>query len=1494
MFLFLLIVSVNTHSFSQKNKHFSTDHDVFINQIDSVFSSRKSKYYKDKAEKLLPGFKDIWNNNAIILKIKDKIIENSNLMLDNKMSIFPYFYDYFLLTLKIAQTNHSQNSFLIWQSSLKKLIEGEKKKVFLQHLKKINNLFDENILYKTNLLVWKTSNKNFKFKYDSVLKIKFNTTNLICKSGRGKDSIINTRGIFFPLSDKWIGNKGKALYDGDAFHKSKIYVVINDYKISLKQSRYYADSVLYYNENLFSNPLLGRFENKVYSSKNDRRFPVFEAYDKKVTIKSVFPDISYSGGFSMQGNKIIGFSTNDVTAKIILFKNNREKAIFKSRTFIISSDKISSSKASAILYLDNNNDSIFHPCLFMKYNNINKEISLLRYGKGLSSGPFYDSYHNLEIFCESMFWKINEPEINMKMKIGLSRESKADFESVNSFYKNKYYSLQGLDALNPLVTIKNFAKGANFEYFYLQELVDYMNKPKAQVEALVVRLANLGFLIYDSADKKFIVKDKLYHYIDSENGKVDYDVISFKSVVKNQSNAVLNLKNNNLKIMGVSVVSLSDVQNVYIFPENSEISVNKDLNFVFTGRVHAGLFDFYANECSFEYDSFRLSLPTVDSLKFSVHRRKKDKNGFSPFVKVKSVISDINGELLIDRADNKSGLKSLPQYPVFIANKNSYVYFDSKSIENGVYKKDKFYYEIFPFAMDSLLTFTTDGLSFDGSLFSAGIFPPINTPLKVQDDYSLGIETTTPKSGLPIYDSLGVYFNEISLSNKGFKGNGKINFLSSYAIADTINFYPDSLIAIADTFKIKEFVEKPLEFPEASAQNVFIKWQPQKDIMCIENNKKPFKLFKDKTDFSGKLLLTSSKLKGSGKLTFKDVEFYSNQYKFKHLSFESDTTDFNINAFDKSGMVFKSHVYKTNIDFETNTGVFQTGVNDMKIDFSVNKFYAFMNKFIWHIDKDEIELFNDFAIKNNQLNTLSKRELIDVDFKDFGFLSYAPDKDSLRFYSSNAVYNFKDNIIEANDVKYIRVADAAVFPENNKVVINKTGDIKTLSNASLIANVKNKYFQIDDAEINISSRKKYSAKGYYNYFCEEQPGLIQKIYFNDINVDAENNTYALSKISDSTEFSLNPHFQFYGNVILNAKNKYLNFDGYFKLNDKCNYSENSWVKFNSDINPENIYFPLDSVAKNNKNYDVYAGLFFSKKYKNIYPAILNKPYSPDDIKIFSSCGSIRFNKKNNSYEIADKDRLKFNRQSGNYLSIDQKKCILKGEGNINLCDKKGIVNIKTLGSFNHYIIPDSTDFDLSLFIDFPFSDKAMDIIYDSLKIANLKGVNLSDKFYVNNLSKIVDANTLSQMKTEVSLYGAYKKVPAALQKSFVISKAKFVWNKILKSYISYGQVGITIFNGKQINKYVDAIIEIAPKSRGNMITIYLSLNKRQWVMFSYYNNLMQAVSSNINFNNVLIGIKPNKRVFKDKESGNEYEYIISTTRKKNNFIRKINAVYNKN
>ena len=154
------------------------------------------------------------------------------------------------------------------------------------------------------------------------------------------------------------------------------------------------------------------------------------------------------------------------------------------------------------------------------------------------------------------------------------------------------------------------------------------------------------------------------------------------------------------------------------------------------------------------------------------------------------MVSDLGGDLYIDDPNNKSGLKNFPKYPIFSSTKDAYVYYDDPSIFNGVYDRDKFYFYLYPFTIDSLDNFKTELLQFEGYLASAGIFPDIEDTLRVQRDYSLGFETTTPESGFDTYGGKGTYFADVRLSNEGLRGKGLSEIPHFHLLVGRLPFFP--------------------------------------------------------------------------------------------------------------------------------------------------------------------------------------------------------------------------------------------------------------------------------------------------------------------------------------------------------------------------------------------------------------------------------------------------------------------------------------------------------------------------------------------------------------------------------------------------------------------------------------------------------------------------------------------------------------------------------
>ncbi|MCD4735523.1 MAG: hypothetical protein K8R53_05735, partial [Bacteroidales bacterium] len=856
-----------------------------------------------------------------------------------------------------------------------------------------------------------------------------------------------------------------------------------------------------------------------------------------------------------------------------------------------------------------------------------------------------------------------------------------------------------------------------------------------QIIPLLVTLSNRGFLIYNTYERTASIQDRLYEYISASNRKIDYDVIQFNSETYAFQNASLELDSFGLRLYGVPFVFLSDSQNVFIYPNNEELILKKNRDFVFSGRVHAGLFDFYARNCYFSYDQFKLDMPAIDSMSFKVPSFETDEYGRRSLVRVKNVIADLSGELLIDEPNNKSGLKDYPQYPIFTSNKESYVYYDKPSIFNSVYSRERFYFYVYPFSIDSLDNFRTDVLNFQGYLASADIFPDIEESLKIQPDYSLGFVTSTPPAGYEAYKGKGIYYSRINLSNHGLRGDGSLEYLTSTSWSNDFIFFPDSCLAIAQNFMIREQID-PVEYPAVKGIEVKEHWMPYENRMILRHTDFPFAMYNQQSQLYGLLVLTPQELYGGGEMVFEDALMNAKMYSFKQHEFMSDTADFTLKTLDKLKVAFSTHNYRSHIDFEERKGEFVSNGGISVAKFPSNQYICLIDEFDWFMDEYEIAMGSEeTAVEMAAYDNLTLRELVDVELKGSEFISVHPDQDSLSFIATTAKFNLKDNIIRAQDVKYIRVADAAIFPIDKKVDIRKAAKLKTFEEADILANTVTKFHHIYDATVDIYSKNDYWAIGNIDYI--DETGYKQKIKLSKVSVDEILQTTARGHISDSLGFTLSNDFDFAGNLRLKASREFLTFDGGFRIRHTCSPGKRSWVKFVTDIDPNDILIAIEDTVYNTDGDQLMAALMFSNESSRFYSGFLNQKRKKTDQEVVIAEGYLKFDKIAEDYVIAPREKLKRNSIMGNQISLDRRQCILRCEGQIDLGPDFVWVSLESYGNVDHYIIPDSTKFDVVLAIDFPFEDKALELMTDNIMGKNLDGVDVTRPVYLKALTDIL-------------------------------------------------------------------------------------------------------------------------------------------------------------
>lgn len=1447
-------------------KSFSEDPVKFIQEMQSFFESYERKEGKDFIEDFNEKY---WLTGKITEDMKQAMYKNTNLMLKKKFRPAPEYYSYINTMKAIADKGVNGATFLDWQGCFISLGNGKAGKPFSDFIQMSENLFQSGRFFKTANGEWWTEGGTWKFACDSVAALKFTNVTLKGLSRNDSTKITGTTGMYYLNTGVYKGSGGRITWERAGLKPGETYADLKNYSIVVKSFFFTADSSTFYDSKYFKGkPLLGKVSEKLVPDAQQKTasYPRFESYSSRYQIKSMYPNVDYEGGFSQVGGRFVASGSKANPAFFVFKRNGKNFLIVTSTGFSINEGKVASQNASVKFMLDA--DSIGHPSVDFTYF-INQEhpdssrVVIYRSNEGASQAPFYNSFHKVDMYIQQISWPVNEQQIQI-VSIPGSVQANAEFPSANYYRQYLYDRLQGIEPVHPLIKIRNFMRDQNggVKTFTAVDLARYWKIGVEQLRPMIMDLANQGFLVYDPATDMITYKDKIDTYIAARAGKMDYDNIMFQSNVKpGTPNAKLNLLNYDLTIFGVKEIVLSDSQNVTVFPSKDMIILKKDRNFTFEGSILAGRFDYYGKLFSFDYSTFSLSLNNVDSVRIWVDTPQRDpqdpKGGFVQ-MKVKSVIENLNGKLEIDDPSNKSGVwsKKYPKYPVFTSSKPAFVYYDKPGIQKGVYNRDRFYFKLDPFTIDSLDNFGNRSLRFAGVFQSSGIFPEIRDSIHLMPDYSLGFTRYAPPGGYPLYGGKAKFTNQMRLSNQGLRGDGQIDYITSTSISKDFIFFPDSCNGTAQTFDMKEQkIQGKTEYPQVSAQKVYIHWMPKKDYMNATNRDSAFSVYGGKADFTGTLTLSPKSLSGNGVLNFSKASLASKQMVLKHHTADADTSDFSLQSLALAGLAFSSTNVNAHVDFEKREGDFKANGRGSIVSFPVNQYICYMENFKWFMDKAEIELGGKSKTKTAD----------NIDLEGPEFISTHPKQDSLRFRSPRAKFDLQNNIISAKEVKEILVADAKIIPDSGNVTIFREARMQTLENSVILANTITQYHRLFNCDINIYSRHDYLAKGDYAYVDELKREQI--IHFEKISPDTSNQTYAEGAIADSSKFYLSPAFDYRGKVVLAANNQFLVFDGYTSLMHDCALGK-SRLKFKGEINPGEIYIPVVSEPVTDKDEPICSGLMstLSPDSAGVYGTFLSPRKARTDITVVTADGFLFFDKTSREYRISNREKLVERSLPGNYVSFSTKTCSVYGEGKMALGANLGKVYINPVGNATHNTVTKGSSFDLVLGIDFFISDKLMDYLVEDIKAStSLAGTDPSRETFKKALSEMLGKDKADKLITQLSVYGEYKKFPDELKYTMFFTDVKMRWNQRTKSYVSEGKLGLGSIGKEQINKYITGNILLKRSKAGDKLTIYLELDNGKWYTFAYNTSVMLCYSSNEKFMTTLKEMKDD-----DKSAPDDY------------------------
>jgi len=1508
-YLFTFICfTLSFHSTEAQSVKFTAD-TVYIREMADFI--QKSK--KPEVAEIFTQFSNIWNTGPLTLRQKSSIITVSNNLIKKRARIFPHFINYMKFVISIINSERQASQFTAWHKIFE---EYTVNKSF--NTSKLNKLFESLILltdsgafFESRAVLWKHNADNYRLEFDvnDEVKIRFDKTDLICFSKRDSSIVYGTSGYYYPIRNLWVGQNGTVLWDRAGFSKDSVFAKLNNYRINFKRPEFIADSAEFTNKKYLSETLVGRFEEKVLANARGEKasYPRFISYDKRIDIKQVVPGIDYSGGFAMRGSKFFGYGDGENKAELFINKGDDVFANASSITFVFDKNNIRANNVKVQIKLEE--DTLWHPGLNFNYLIKNKRVALTRSGGGLYRSNFYDTYHKLEVDINEISFNLEDTVIYFKSPPATTYR-KAILQSSNYFSESEYDRIKMMDRVNPLEAVRYVSPSVG-EEFEAKHLARYLNKSESSCITLLIRLSDGGFVHFNTETRTGYPKQKLFDYIKSNYKNKDYDAIKIVSEPDTGSNAVLNLNNYELTVYGVKPFALSDNRRVGVIPENSTIRIRKDLEIDFDGKLQAGLARIYGEGLNFNYDSFYVSLPTVDSVRFYHRSDEKNQDSLYEFAEVTSTVDSVTGLLRIDEPRNKSGVDTYDTYPIFESHETSYVFYDIKGENDTVYKKENFFFENYPFEIDSLNTISKSNVRIKGVFKSGGVFPDFEESLLVQPDSSLGFVHNLGDSGMVIYDGLGIYNNTITLNSSGLKGDGKVTYLNTSLFSEQFDFFPDSMNTYANIVEMEKFSGDSLKtkYPEANSDSVYVHWEPLKDQMYLTSLDEPYSFFEDNAKFSGTLKLQPDDLGGKGTLTFLDASLKSDSYTFYDESFIADTADFKLQPEPGRESPFLTYNVSADVDFTKKLGVFKSNGDSSYIEFPVNQYKCYMNYFSWHMGINQIDIGVLQDLQTDSLSNLastdslvSSPELEDLDLYNVEltdtsytkeeiaarskFLSTNPVQDSLSFYAVSSSYDINSFIIKAKGVKFITIADAHIFPAS-AMIIEPNAKIQPLNGARIVTDRTSRYHVFFDAKVNVLGAQDYTAAGDYEYI--DRLDSMQIIHFEDIKVTNELKTLALGRISEENYFKLGPEFSYFGKIKIKSEQELIDFDGYTKIEHLCDKRMQAyWLQFESTINPDSIVIPIEEQPKDNELRKLQSSIYATNDSVGVYTSFLTTQRRFSDKTVLKAKGFLYYNDTTGYYEITDSAKLANHEQDGNYLSFHKKLCLVLGQGKMDLGAKLGQVKVTPVGGIRQNLDSWQTQMNVMLGVDFFFSDLALNSMASTINEAySLSPVDLTSKDYQLGFKELVGLESAQQYNNDFGLLGGFSSVPSEMNQTLFFSQVKLKWNHYHNAWVSEGKIGIGNLRNNQVIKFVDGFIEVKKSRGGDILNIYLEINPKTWFFFTYTRGTLKTISSSDDYNDHVVDLKDKDRKSPDKAADTPFMFFPATERAKDNFVNEM-------
>ncbi len=1311
-----------------------------------------------------------------------------------------------------------------------------KAKAVMEYVNFCEGLFSDRVLYRSNSSEWKFAPRTpFRLGVkEGVPLVWFDTpADLHYSSAKDEGVIKSTTGVYNYKENEWNGEGGRVEWTRTGLAASECYANLNRYKAETKFPKFKADSVEFVHTQYFTTPIRGRIEEQLDSPKEPEKYsyPRFRSHQRDFVIKDIMPDVDYSGSFMMNGSKFITASSKH-PAKLVFNHGGKARLTVSSMKFTITAERMKAENATVVLYVGEE-DSITNTGILVRYVPADKQVVLVNDAKRNFYSPYIDTYHSLDIYSESIVWRLEKDDLLFSNLASGGALSSASFESSNYYTFKKYREIKGIDEQSPVERVYDYSRSQSSE-FSVQGFSNSIGLDMSQTLLMIHTLAHHGLVSYNEINGMVKVKDKLvdYHKAFSKSKGFDYDALSLESS-STSTNARMNFEDNKLTIRGVEQFVVSDSQAVVVYPDSAtgyQVIVDRNRTLHFSGRIDVGKFILTVKDCDFNYETFSFNMPKIVRMEFYV----------PDFVTpdkyeqlVRTPLSNLVGTLEVDKPDNHCGLVKNKEYPIFNSLENSNVFYDAKDIQGGQYVRDRFYYTLLPFTITSMVDIAADSLKFTGVLTSGGIFPDIEEPLRVQKDYYLGFNIQTPAGGYPAYGGKGSYSKKLKLDHSGLRGSGSLDYLTSTSRSKDYLFLLDSMVAITDTISVRE----EQSFPQISNGKTNMHWLPYQDSMAIATleNGRPFKMYRGDARLRGRVDLMPKGASAAGSADVREGTFTSQHFALAARQMDAEVSDFTLRSKRFNTVAFSAQNVTSSVNYDTQHADLQSKQGPIHSELQLARYEAWADRFAWEMDRKELTLENSSRGTSEGLDAMDLRLRLGKshDMPGVRFTSTDPARRQLSYNSLLSTYKYDAGELSCHGVFLINVADAAIAPASDTLHVNKGGEMRVFNHAQVVFNRDSTYHFLTDADLIIASGDSYSGKGNYEFPNDQEK--VQKIFFDEVGVQ-NGITVARGNIASEANFTISSAFGFAGKVRLEGNQRWPFFEGGVRLIQPCiPEAQLGLLAYANYTDPEHVHITVPEQPTDWKGKRITASILMDKSTLRPHAAFLTNEKVADN-ELLSAHGVLTYLGERKQYMIGTEEKV--NDPDGfvsPYLALSTDDCILEGEGPVNFARRKTQASFFSYGSASVGIKNNDEDQLTTVFgFTFPLAQEIVNALADNFKEElRLEPIGMTTNAEMRHaMMHHLGADKGGALYAAYSATGELEKVPDFMKSTMLFDNIRWQYTPSLGLYCE-GKVGLVSVGDKPLGVTVNMKAQIYMEKSNQKMKFYIEAAKDHWYFFYF-------------------------------------------------------------